>query len=254
MSGTVLNAIGRSIYQLGFEICPILFQGGIAQNMPGNVLPIMAITEAANFVDGLISGSQISLAQFFAHFRPLGGTQLVANQLGAYPFANQVVAGNAIIRQPLEISLEMACPAKNDLGYFIKLGIMTLLRRTLDSHNAQGGTYIVVTPSQIYEGCVLIDLTCGEDSDDKQPQSLWRWDFVQPLLTVQAATGVMNTMMSKINGQLPNSGALSGSNVTVGAPMGSAGAASIPAASNLTGVIATAPSLTGSAPVTGSSL
>lgn len=241
MSGSVLNTVGRMVYQLGFEISPILLKGGIAAQMPGGYLPIVALTEGPNFVDGLLSGSQVGLDQFFAHFRPLPGTQLGANELGAYPFANMVVAANAILRQPLTIALAMSCPAKNDFGYLAKLGIMTTLKSVIDSHEAQGGTYVVVTPSQIYMNCVRVGLTDISEGEDAQPQTIWRWDFVQPLLTIADAQTVLNTLTQKLNSELPNDGTLSGPNVSVGSQLSGAGSSTIPALNNLTGVISTAP-------------
>jgi hypothetical protein len=47
-----MATFSRDIYKLGFEISPIILQNGIAQNMPGNILPIVLLTQPASFVNG----------------------------------------------------------------------------------------------------------------------------------------------------------------------------------------------------------
>jgi hypothetical protein len=112
-----VSALGAA-YTLSFELSPIMLCGGIAQNIPGGVLPIIAITEAATFGSGLLGpGGPASLDNYFAHFTPLPGGTLAENQIGTYPFANQAVAANAIIAQPLTISMLMVCPAHTVSGY-----------------------------------------------------------------------------------------------------------------------------------------
>jgi len=41
------TSVGQSIYQVAYEISPIILSNGIATSVPGNLLPIIAITEAA---------------------------------------------------------------------------------------------------------------------------------------------------------------------------------------------------------------
>ena len=147
-------------FRLGFEISPVILTGGVATNIgPGGVLPIVSITESINFLTGLLSGGgDLSLDDFFAHFQPLPGSTLAENQIGAYPFANQSVAANAIIAQPLRVSLQMFCPVKSSLGYAAKLATMSALQAVLAQHNAMGGTYTVATPSYIFTNCILLSL------------------------------------------------------------------------------------------------
>src|SRR5271154_3476897 len=98
---------GTAIWKLGFELSPIMLTGGLAGPM-GGMLPIIAYTEAINFVGGLLSGTEnIEMDDFFAHFQPLPGSTLINLELGTYPFANQTVAANATIKQPLHLSLLM---------------------------------------------------------------------------------------------------------------------------------------------------
>src|SRR5579862_4171588 len=114
---------GLSVFKLSFEISPIILTGGVAGFIPGGMLPIVAITEALNFADGLLSGGDelSSLDDFFAHFVPLPGATMLEQRIGEYPFANQAVAANATIALPTTISVRMVCPAREDSGYATKL-------------------------------------------------------------------------------------------------------------------------------------
>lgn len=214
-------------WKLAYQISPILLTGGIATNL-GGALPIVALTEGANFLGSLLSrGSNIEMDMFFANYQPMAGGTLINNQIATYPFANQNVAANAIIAQPLNISMAMLCPAKTapvisgpdfgglqqDIvvpllgGYSSKLAIMMALQNTLAQHNNQGGTYTIVTPSYIYTYCVMTGMRdISALSEHKQAQFIWQLDFVQPLVSIQSAQTALNGLMQK----LTNGTAISG--------------------------------------------
>jgi hypothetical protein len=216
--------IGLSAFKLAFEISPIVLTGGIAASIPGTMLPIIAITESLNFVSGLLSGGDpLDLDDFFAHFVPLSGSTLVEQEIGHYPFANQAVAANAVIADPLHVSLRMICPVKSALGYAEKLATMIALQKAIALHNASGGTYTVATPSAIYTNCLLLRLFDASSSDSAQAQNTWQWDFEKPLLTQEDAASAQNNLMSKITSGVPilgSGGGVSWSGIasTVGVP------------------------------------
>lgn len=192
---------------MGFQISPIILTGGLAKFIPGGMLPIVALTQTGNFALGLLQGNvNLNLDSFFAQFRPLPGTSLVNNQIGKYPFANQAVAANAIIAQPLNVSLLMACPANSQGGYISKLMTMSALKVALDAHNSAGGTYTIATPSYIYTGCILTNLRDVSQGNGKQVQTEWQWDFEKPLVAQADAAQALNGLMGKIGGGLPFSG------------------------------------------------
>ena len=193
--------IGQSVYQLGYEISPIILKGGIATKVWGGMLPIIAITEAANFTLSLLSGNNpLSLNNYFGHYRPLPGSTLVDNDLALYPFANQAYAANAIVAKPLKISMLMNCPANMNGGYVSKMITFTALKYALDQHNQSGGTFIVATPSYVYLGCILTHLSDVSRPDSQQPQNAWQFDFVQPLLSDGPQNTLSALMMSVQNG------------------------------------------------------
>lgn len=227
---------GLAAYKLSFQLSPIILTGGIAQNVPGGMLPIISLTEALNFTLGLLSGGQdLDLDDFFANFDPLPGGRLIANQYGHYPFANQAVAANAGIAQPLTISLLMKIPVRQPGGYAAKLATMMTLKSTLDQHSQSGGTYTVATPAYFYTNCLLLDLVDVSTSETKQPQNAYRWDFERPLLTLAQAQQAQNSMMSKLSSGVQTDGALSGLSPTVGSPPSLATPSVAPAATGPAG-------------------
>ena len=196
---------GRTIFQLGYEVSPIILTQGIASAIPGQMLPIIAITQAANLALGVTTNGQIDINpdDFFARFQPVSGGTLIENQIGQYPFANQIVAANAIIAQPINVSIEMICPARAQGAYISKLVTMTALKMILDQHIAMGGTFIVATPAQIYVNCLLLRLKDVTPSDLKQKQAVWQWDFYKPLITESAAISVANSKMGSLANGFP---------------------------------------------------
>ena len=195
--------IGESIYQLSYEISPIILSGGLAKSIPGGLLTIIAITEAANFGFSILNGQNpLNLNNFFGHFRPLPGASLVSNDIAMYPFANQSYAANAIIAKPLNISMLMNCPANANGGYISKMITFTALKAALDAHNQAGGTFVVATPSYIYLNCILTSLTDVSRPDSQQPQNAWQFDFMQPLIA-QGAQNTLGALMSALEGGLP---------------------------------------------------
>lgn len=230
-----MSDAGRDAYGLSFVLSPIILTNGLAQLVPGGMLPIIALTEALNFTTGLLSGGDaVNLENFFAHFVVVPGGTLINNAIGKYPFANQAVAANAIIAQPLNISMRMICPARGDSAYAVKLATLMALKAALDSHNNTGGTYTVATPANFYTNLVMTGMK-DVTQNVKQPQSEWQLDFEQPLLTESQALLSMNSMMSKIGAGLPTDGATSGIGLTVGSPPSLATSGIAPVASDTAG-------------------
>ena len=235
MSG-FLGGTGKAIYRLGFEISPVILTNGVATLIPYGMLPIVAITQAAGLVDGLINGNlPDDLDRFFAHFRPLPGATLISNDLGRYPFANQSVAANAIITQPLRVSLRMDVPVNQPGGHTTKFITFLALKALLDLHVSQGGTFSVATPTYIYTNGILMNLSDESNPDSDIPQNAWRWDFEFPLITLSQAAAAQSSLMSKLTSGAATDGSLSGPPASVGAlPTGATTYAS-PGAANLTG-------------------
>lgn len=190
----------REMYKLGFEISPVILCGGIAQAIPGGMLPIVALTQSASFVTGLLGGAinLTDLDKYLCHWRPVQGATMVDYEIARYPFANQVVAANALLAQPLRVSLVMEAPVNENTGAMTKLVTMSALQSVLQAHSNLGGTFIVATPSVIYSNCILRvvrDITSG---NDPLPQRSWIWDFEQPLITDNGSEQAVNNFLNKI--------------------------------------------------------
>ena len=212
---------GLIAWKLAFELSPIVLVNGVVEGFPQGILPIVAITEAVNFPLGLLSGGEnIDLNNFFAQFRPLPGSTLVDQEVGHYPFATQAIAANATIAQPLQIAMEMIVPARGTLGWPAKLAIMSALQAVIRNHNRSGGTYIVATPSKIYTNCLLRSLRDVSDGRTGQSQSVWQWDFEQPLITLDDAASAQNGLMSWMTRETQISNPVwSGTTPAVGQPI-----------------------------------
>lgn len=176
-------AFTRELYKLGFEISPVILCDGIAQSIPGGMLPIVALTQSASFVTGLIGGAinLTDLDKYFCHWRPVQGGTMVDYDIARYPFANQTVAANALLAQPLRISLLMDAPVNENTGAMTKLVTLSALQSVLQAHANLGGTFIVATPALIYSGCVLRTVKDVTSSSEPIAQRTWTWDFEQPL-------------------------------------------------------------------------
>ena len=110
----------QTAFSLVYEISPIILIDGLAQYFPFGVLPITVLTEMFD-IPGIENG------EFFAHFKPISGGTLADWEVAEYPFASMQVAANAVIQQPLKISMMMVCPAQNGGGYLIKQAILIVL-------------------------------------------------------------------------------------------------------------------------------
>jgi hypothetical protein len=236
---------GMAAFRMSFQLSPIIFTGGIAANVPGGMLPIILITEALSFVQGILAGGrEINLDDFFANFAPLPGSTLLSQQIGKYPFANQAVAANSVIRQPLKISMRMVCPARGPAGYAVKLATMTALRAAFALHNASGGAYTIATPSFFYTNCLMLDMVDTSQGASQQAQNTYQLDFEQPLLTLQDAVQAQNNLMARLTAGTPVGGnpTWSGLSPTVGTPPSLGAVGTIPAAGAPAGVLTAAPS------------
>lgn len=196
-------------FRLAFELSPILLTNGIADGVPGGILPLVTITQAANFGLGILNGSDpIDPNAFLGHWSALPGGTLIDYDIGDYPFANQTVAANATIAQPLVISMRMKSPVNQPGGYPAKLITFSALQAALTQHGQRGGTYTVLTPAFTYTNVILRQMRDASDGGSAQVQNAWQFDFIKPLLTLEQAgqaTQVLNNRMQQIAGGLPNS-------------------------------------------------
>lgn len=234
---------GRNQFALAFQVSPIIFANGIAGELPGSLMPIISITEAQGYDTGLLgnSGPTAALDSYFASFRPLSGSTLAQNTIGLYPFANQSVAANAIIAEPLQIALLMTCPARGDGGFAARAATMGNLQSQVARHGQLGGTYTVCTPSFIYTDCILTALRDMSGDGDQQAQAAYVWEFVQPLLTLEAAREAQNSLMTKLSNGTYLAGdppSPSGQQPAVGQPASGQAPSTIPAAQGLKGASA----------------
>ena len=220
MPTSFATSFGMSSFELAFQISPIIFTGGIAELIPGGALPLGAVSQLQSFIGGLLSGNGLSgTEQTFPQFYPLPGATLADFEIGKYPFANQAVAANATIAQPLVVSMRMLWPAQPGTGgYAARLMGMMAFQSAIKQHGSRGGTYIVLTPSYFYTNMILRRMTDISSGVTRNPQSEWQLDFEQPLLTLEEAEEAQNSLMSKLTSGTEISGQpawTSGSN-TVG--------------------------------------
>jgi len=210
MSGVVTS----TAFALGYQISPIILVGGIATAL-GGMLPIVALTEGVSVVSGLVTGSFPStFDQFFAQFTVIPSGKLISQQVAKYSFANQSTAANAVITDPLTVSVRMDCPAKNSGDYLAKLAVLTALQATLSAHNASGGLYTVATPGFIYTNCIMRQLIDISGAGSSQVQYQYQFDFEQPLVTLQAAQQAYSALLNKIAGGTQISGIPSWSSIS----------------------------------------
>jgi hypothetical protein len=190
-----MASIGQTTFSAIYEIAPIWLQNGIAQAI-GGYAPITLITE-------IIDYPGLSNKEFFAHYKPLPGGTLSDWQIAEYPFANFATAANAVVQQPLNISMLMVCPAQTNGGYLFKQAILTALQLSIQTHISTGGTFTVITPAYTYFNCLLKSIRDITPASDKQVQYMFQWDFSQPLITASAAESIQGTLMNAVTNGLP---------------------------------------------------
>ncbi|MGK0739976.1 hypothetical protein ACSFCX_06530 [Yokenella regensburgei] len=194
-------AFTRELYKLGFEISPVILCDGIAQEIPGGMLPIVALTQSASFVTGLLDGAieLTDLDKYFCHWSAATGTTMVDYDIGRYPFANQKVAANALLAQPLRVSMLMSAPVNENTGAMTKLVTLSALQSVLQGHANLGGTFVVATPAVIYSNCILRTVRDVTGSNEALPQRQWLWEFEQPLITESEAALATNNYLKNID-------------------------------------------------------
>ncbi len=187
---TVASQASINQYDLAFQVSPIILQNGIAAQAQGKLIPIAQLT----------GGSTTTLDEAFARYLPLPGATLISNAIGMYPFANQTIAANAVIQQPLTMSIRMIAPVNQAGGYLTKLSTFSNLQGKLQEHNATGGTYIIATPAFVYNNLLMTAMTDITSEDGMQKQIEWQLDFIQPILTLEGAAAQQNNLMQILSG------------------------------------------------------
>jgi hypothetical protein len=102
---------GIAAFQNSFELSPIILVQGLAANVTGGKIAVQSLLQPNNWPQGLLSPSAgVDPDDFFARFVVMAGDTLIENQIAHWPLANQQVAANAVIEQPLRLALRMICP------------------------------------------------------------------------------------------------------------------------------------------------
>jgi hypothetical protein len=193
-TANTLGNAARVAYDLAYQTSPIIFNGGLFASALGGMAPILtALGSLVNDVTGSDTAPTVK-------FVPIPGGTAISNTAATYPFANRFVAGNAVIRNPKNISLLMIAPVNSTGGYLLKQALFMALQGTFEAHTAAGGTYHVMTPSYPYFDCIMTGMTDVTSGEGYQQQAQWQIDFVQPLVTQQQAQTAFNGMLSMISG------------------------------------------------------
>jgi len=188
----LFNTAAREEFRFKYEISPLLLKNGIAENMPDKVMPIIQLTQQG--------GYPINSNGYFANFKVVTGSTLMQNSIGQYPFANQATAGNAIIQQPVNVSLLMYCPANHNYPTDSRSSIIASLIASINSHIQQGGLFVVYTPLYIYDNCVLVGMRDASEGENSAMQNAIIFDFQRPqIMDANEAQGAQNNLMSKIS-------------------------------------------------------
>ena len=205
----LFNSAGRQEFEFKYELCPILLKNGIAKNLMDKLMPIIQLTQQQGYPAGSVSGQLVKAlvpgyppthTGYFAHFKTVPGYTLMFNSIGTYPFANASVAGNAIIQQPVNVSLLMYCPATSAYPASARASIIASLMSALNEHVRAGGLFVVYTPLFIYDNCVLVGIRDGSEGDNAAMQNALIFDFMRPqIMTNEEAAGAQNELMSKLS-------------------------------------------------------
>lgn len=181
---------GQAIFQRNYQISPIFFVNGIAGD--GNSSSISSYLQNGD--------APSSLDNYFANFKPLAGGTLEDWGVADYPLAALTVAANAVVQQPLHISMLMVCPVQANAqnNYARKIATISALKASIDNHILTGGWFDVLTPAFFYQGCLLTELKDVTTSDTKQVQLQYQWNFTKPLITEEQAGTVQTTFLNKV--------------------------------------------------------
>lgn len=224
-------------WKLSYQVSPIFLTGPPVSNVPNGMLPFLSIVNPGAFpntsgeaysygstggaVGQLLDLSAVSVNEYlldnaFGAFNVLAGGSLIQQTVAKYPFANQSYAANAILRDPLHVSLIWDTPMRGQNAWGQKLQVMQSVKARLDYHNNNGGTYIVVTPAYVYDNMVMLALTDASRGASTLPQNAWRFDFERPLITLQDLRAAQSALMSKITNGVLTDGNWSGAKVGLG--------------------------------------
>lgn len=207
-----MASTGETTFKLAYEISPVILKDGIASLIPGGYLPLAALTETTTFsleaaFDFVFTGTVATTNyQPFASYKPLPGSTLLDFDIATYPFANLQMAANAVVQNPLRISMLMMCPAQNNGGYILKQALLTALQTALQTHVLRGGSFIVITPAYTYNNCLLQSMIDVTSPSDEKVQEVFQLNFIQPLITQSAATSTLNNALGRISLGLPTTG------------------------------------------------
>jgi hypothetical protein len=164
------------------------------------MMPLLAFTDSVAFGANLLGAQDYNMDNAFAMFQVMpANSNLIEQTIGQYPFANNTVAANAIIKQPINVSMLMLTPMRGPNAWSVKMATITALKASLDNHNNAGGTYTVVTPSFVFTDMVMLEFSDISMGQNPLPQNAWRLTFHKPLISLADAATAQSNLMSKLS-------------------------------------------------------
>jgi len=211
----------QTVFKLAFQVTPIWLTGDPVASAPGQMIPFAALTDPDLYrmAAGNLGGAPIdenthspawNLDDAFGAFTVLPGGTLIRQEAATNPFANQHVASNATIFDPLNVSLVWDTPMRGLNAWNRKYAVMQNVQARLYAHNNGGGTFTVVTPAYIYTNMILEDLSDASRGGQPIPQNAWRFNFTKPLITLADLSAAQSALMAKLTAGLPTDGAWTG--------------------------------------------
>jgi hypothetical protein len=230
--------------KLSFQVSPLWLTGPPVASSPPGMVPIISITDpqlfqqvagrppgqggigsdtvASQSSQGQGNAAGADLDDAFGAFTVVPGGTLVKDEVAQFPFANQWVASNAQIFQPLEISLMWDVPMRGANVWTQRMSVITQLQAVLTNHINSGGTFTITTPSFIYVNLLMTNMSDASRGNSPIPQNAWRFDFVKPLIAITDLQAAQAALVGKVSAGLVTNGqwtgTLAGSNLPASLP------------------------------------
>lgn len=200
----------QTAWELVYRVSPVILTGGIASSLTSSISPsglfgstLSSIASVgipiAMIIDpvSLLDPTSLNVDDLFAHFTPMTSGTLLDFTVAKQPYANQTVAGNAMVQNELVISVNMECAYRGSANMITRIAVIQAFQAVISKHVSMGGRFTVLTPGMTYTNALLVRITDVSD-DPTKPQTSFQLDFERPLITKVEAAGASSTLMSKL--------------------------------------------------------
>lgn len=180
---------------------------GLEVTSPSKILAQTLVDRSRIFLNDIPkffgAGASVPLPLIGFEYMPLDRVELLNYSYSQYPYLNRETITNTYIKNPTRLQLLAVKPITRLNTFFANFAINIALVKFLENYVNLGGTFLIVTPFQVINDCILEKLE-GVKFNDTSLGEGFMFSFLKPNIYEDTEGSQSNFLKAITNGGIPS--------------------------------------------------